>query len=250
MDQHRPDLPEDFSDVERRLTAGRPRFTQLELDRIKLRALARATRPRRAGSQTKGIALRSRVLRAAASLAAFAGVAIGAVAAFDGLASASVGQYGATSPTTGCETYSSGSTHYYVPVGDWYLNVTPNNFGGTSKNTEIALTATLYECAGNGNPQPTDPTKALTVFLSCGNNYPPGGEGTACPDGTATFSGAQVSGGDILTIPSTASSETFDVEFSGDDSVAYVMASGSGIGMAGTVYTNPFAGYASGYITS
>src|ERR1700677_4639179 len=97
MDQDRPDLPEDFSDVEQRLTAGRPSFSELELDQIKLRAVARASSPRRTGGQTKGIALRSRVLRIAVSLAAFAGTAIGGIAAFDVLANASTAQYGTKS---------------------------------------------------------------------------------------------------------------------------------------------------------
>ena len=88
----------DLDDVVRRLHEHRPEATGLELDRIKLRATARA-----AASQPKGSVLRNRLVVAFATLGLMAGGTSGVIAAKggngNGKGNASKSQY---RPGKGC----------------------------------------------------------------------------------------------------------------------------------------------------
>jgi hypothetical protein len=89
---------EDLEDVAQRLRESRPEASALELDHIKMRAMARA-----ASSRPRGTVLKTRLLAALASLALMAGATGGVIAAQSGSASkgdAAKGQYG--SPGKGC----------------------------------------------------------------------------------------------------------------------------------------------------
>ncbi len=89
---------EDLEDVAQRLRESRPEASALELDHIKMRAMARA-----ASSRPRGTVLKTRLLAALASLALMAGATGGVIAAQGGnpgKGDAAKGQYG--SPGKGC----------------------------------------------------------------------------------------------------------------------------------------------------
>ena len=90
---------EDLDDVAQRLREHRPEASALELDQMKMRAMARA-----ASSRPKGAVLRTRLLVALCSLGLMAGGTGGVIAAKGGnpgKGSASKGQYG-DKPGKGC----------------------------------------------------------------------------------------------------------------------------------------------------
>lgn len=68
-------LPEDLSDIAQRLRGHRSEADALELDRMKMRAMARAT-----SSRSKGSALRSRLVVALLTLGLMAGGTGGVIA--------------------------------------------------------------------------------------------------------------------------------------------------------------------------
>lgn len=72
-------LPEDLHEVVQRLRDERPEATGLDLDRIKLRAMAQAR-----SSRPKGFVLRSRVLAVVLSVGLMAGGTGGVIAAAGG----------------------------------------------------------------------------------------------------------------------------------------------------------------------
>lgn len=90
---------EDLEDVAQRLRENRPEASALELDHIKMRAMAKA-----ASSRPRGTVLKTRLLAALASLALMAGATGGVIAAQggngNGNGNAAKGQYG--SPGKGC----------------------------------------------------------------------------------------------------------------------------------------------------
>src|SRR4051794_26753742 len=73
-------LPDDLTDVARRLRAERPEASALELDRIKQRAMARAGSSR----QKKGFFVKSRITAALLTLGLLAGGTGGVLAAAGG----------------------------------------------------------------------------------------------------------------------------------------------------------------------
>src|SRR6059058_6246440 len=83
FDEH--DLPDEFKDVADRLREGRPAFTDLELDQIKLRAMAKASRrtPAMFGFR-KGTPMRSRAVTLALTALLIGGTTAGGIAAAGG----------------------------------------------------------------------------------------------------------------------------------------------------------------------
>ena len=79
MSEFDPQRDEDFTDVIQRLRDHRPEVTGLELDRIKLRALASAT-----SSRQKGSVVKSRITVALLSLGLMVGGTSGVIAAKGG----------------------------------------------------------------------------------------------------------------------------------------------------------------------
>ena len=75
MSYHDEHLPEDLTDVVRRLRDHRPEVSPLELDRIKLRAKAAAT-----SSRPKGSAMKSRLIVALCTVGLMAGGTGGVIA--------------------------------------------------------------------------------------------------------------------------------------------------------------------------
>ena len=89
---------EDLDEVAQRLREHRPEASALELDHIKMRAMAKA-----ASSRPRGTVLKTRLLAALASLALMAGATGGVIAASGGTpgkGDAAKGQYG--EPGKGC----------------------------------------------------------------------------------------------------------------------------------------------------
>jgi hypothetical protein len=88
---------EDLDEVAQRLREHRPEASALELDQIKMRAMAKA-----ASSRPRGAVLKTRLLAALASLALMAGATGGVIAAAggNGNGNAAKGQYG--QPGKGC----------------------------------------------------------------------------------------------------------------------------------------------------
>jgi hypothetical protein len=117
----RPDaanLPEELRDVEERLRSARPSFTELELDQLKRRSIARASGGPRAGvGQVRGTSMRSRVLTVAVAALLIGGTTGGAIAAGGpgGSSNAASAQY---KPGNGC---GDKNHHHTGPPGN------PNN---------------------------------------------------------------------------------------------------------------------------
>jgi hypothetical protein len=79
FDEH--DLPDGLREVAELLREARPRFTELELDQLKLRAMARSSEGKSSiVGRTRGMPMRSRVLTLALTALMIGGTTAGGVA--------------------------------------------------------------------------------------------------------------------------------------------------------------------------
>ena len=107
-DRHDSQLPDDLREIDERLRAERPEVSGLDLDRIKLRAMAGAS-----SSQPRGARVKSRTLAAVLTIALMAGGTGGVIATTThgngGNASNSVYKPGCGPPPNGVD--GAGHTH-------------------------------------------------------------------------------------------------------------------------------------------
>ena len=95
-------LPDELREVEERLRAARPSFTELELDQLKLRTIAQGSHgPRTGAGRLKGMPMRSRLAMLAVAVLLIGGTTGGAIAAggAGGSSNAASDQY---KPGKGC----------------------------------------------------------------------------------------------------------------------------------------------------
>jgi hypothetical protein len=193
MDSNGHELPEDLAEVGRRLRRERPTFSNHELDQIKLRAISRASRGKRAaGSSMRGTSMRVRLLSAAMAL-----LTVGASAAVYG-GNAAQAAYGGDklviTTSAIAATASSSATAGPITVqlqtisGSAAVNVT-----GNSLTLNLSSTGTgEFSSSNTGSPTIT------TVTIPVGQS-------------TATFYyGNQIAGSQTVTVsdPNSGNTET------------------------------------------
>jgi hypothetical protein len=158
MSQSEPgNLPDELREIEEKLRAARPSFTQLELDQLKLRTMAKASSSR----PLRGKPMRSRILTLAVGALLIGGTTGGAIAAggAGGSSNAAKSQY---KPGNGCGDKNHDHTG---PPGNPNNHKCPPQAGGGNGN-------------GGGNGKGGDNskgnTKASTTTTSKAPTTPPG----------------------------------------------------------------------------